>query len=63
MMSSKSMENWSGIFLVLSVLTIIFDLLATNSSDGGVYFCLVMSAIFNIGASITAKLELLISKE
>jgi hypothetical protein len=56
-MNSKDMSKWSGIFLLLSVLVIIFDLVATNKSDGGVYFCLVMSTILNVGSAIMKKLE------
>ena len=56
-MNSKGMSKWSGVFLLLGMVTIIFDLLATASYDGGVYFCLVMSAVFNVGSSIMKKLE------
>ena len=56
-MNSKKMNNWAGIFLLLSALAIIFELLSGNESDGGVYFCLVMSTILNVGPEIMKKLE------
>ena len=56
-MNSKGMSKWSGVFLLLGMVTIIFDLLATASYDGGVYFCLVISTVFNVGSSIIKKLE------
>ena len=55
-MNSKSMEKWSGIFLILAVITIIYELFAPTSSFG-VFFCLIMGTIYNIGASIMKKLE------
>jgi len=48
-MNSKKMNNWAG--------TIIFELLSGNESDGGIYFCLVMSTILNVGSEIIKKLE------
>ena len=56
-MNSKKMNNWAGIFLLLSVLAIIFELLSGNESDGGIYFCLVMATILNVASAIIKKLE------
>ena len=56
-MNSKTMGNWSGVFLLISATAIIFELLSGNESDGGVYFCLVMSTVLNVGSEIMKKLE------
>tara|TARA_R110000787_G_scaffold180418_2_gene292544 strand:- start:113 stop:319 length:207 start_codon:yes stop_codon:yes gene_type:complete len=56
-MNSKSMEKWSGIFLLLSVLALIYIILTGSNQAGGVYSLLIMSSIHNIGASIMKKLE------
>jgi len=50
------MEKWSGIFLILAVITIIYELFAPASSFGA-FFCLIMGTIYNVGASIMKKLE------
>ena len=56
-MNSKSMEKWSGIFLYLAALALIYIMLTGSNQAGGVYSLLIMSAIYNIGASIMKKLE------
>ena len=55
-MNSKSMEKCSGIFILLAVITIIYELFAPTSSFGA-FFCLIMGTIYIIGASIMKKLE------
>lgn len=55
-MSSKDMEKWSGIFLVLSVLAIIYEVVASSFSTGAFYF-LIAALILNVGSAIMNKLE------
>lgn len=55
-MSSKDMEKWSGIFLILSALAIIYGVVA-NSFSIGVFCFLIATLVFNVGASIMKKLE------
>ena len=60
-MSSKDMEKWSGIFWVLSALAIIYEVVASSFSAGVFYF-LIAALIFNVGASIMKKLEVIEGK-
>ena len=55
-MNSKLMEKWSGRFLLISLLVVIYELIAVTYSTGVFYF-LLASLIFNVGASIMKKLE------
>ena len=55
-MNSKSMEKWSGRFLLMSLLAIIYELIA-NTFSTGVFYFLLAALIFNVGASIMKKLE------
>lgn len=57
MMSSKQMQRWSGIFLSLAVLALIYIVFFNSSKSGGAYTLLLMSAIFNASSSIMKKLE------
>ena len=56
-MNSKSMEKWSGIFLYLAALALIYIMLTGSDHAGGVYTLILISAIHNVGASIMKKLE------
>ncbi|QDP67509.1 MAG: hypothetical protein Unbinned5350contig1004_16 [Prokaryotic dsDNA virus sp.] len=55
-MNSKQMENWTNVFLALSIFGIILELFSPSGPDG-VFFTLLMSTIFNVGSSIMKKLE------
>ena len=55
-MDSKLMEKWSGRFLLMSLLAIIYELIVDTFSTGVFYF-LLAALIFNVGASIMKKLE------
>ena len=55
-MDSKSMKKWSGRFLLMSLLAIIYELIA-NTFSTGVFYLLLAVLIFNVGASIMKKLE------
>jgi len=55
-MNSKDMEKWSGIFLVLSALAIIYEVAASSFSAGALYF-LIAALILNVGSAIMKKLE------
>ena len=55
-MDSKSMKKWSGRFLLMSLLAIIYELIA-NTFSTGVFYFLLAALIFNVGASIMKKLE------
>tara|TARA_R100001377_G_scaffold84084_1_gene66884 strand:+ start:7314 stop:7478 length:165 start_codon:yes stop_codon:yes gene_type:complete len=50
------MENWTNVFLALSIFGIILELFSPSGPDG-VFFTLLMSTIFNVGSSIMKKLE------
>ena len=56
-MTSKSMSNWSGFFLLISA-TIIIYYLITGKYQPEIFYFLIVSTIFNVGSAIMKKLEL-----
>ena len=55
-MNSKYMSKWSGIFLIISSLGIIYEA-AADSFSGGVFYFLIAALILNVGSAIMKKLE------
>ena len=56
-MNSKDMSKWSGIFICLAALALIYIIASGSNQGGGAYSLLLMSAIFNVGSAIMKKLE------
>ena len=56
-MNSKGMSKWSGIFICLAALALIYIIASGSNQGGAVYSLLLMSAIFNVGSAIMKKLE------
>ena len=55
-MNSKTMSNWAGLFLLLSVAIIIYQLISDEYRPEIFYF-LIVNTIFNVGSVIMKKLE------
>tara|TARA_R110000796_G_scaffold153558_1_gene270118 strand:- start:1658 stop:1846 length:189 start_codon:yes stop_codon:yes gene_type:complete len=55
-MNSKYMSKWSSIFLIISTLAIIYEVIS-NSFSGGVFYFLIAALILNVGSAIMKKLE------
>ena len=56
-MNSKDMSKWSGIFICLAALALIYIIASGSNQGGGAYSLLLMSAIFSVGSAIMNKLE------